>query len=124
MNKLKVKVSNMQSPMGNAVENQFAIQTPEGKYLQSYLTLIAFKPVDKEKFFSTFLSNGKDSMDNWDKVIKRFEDTQEVPHIYLDRSNWEYSVTTGKYRNQFLMETKKETEAKIKSGEYALVDLN
>ena len=31
---------------------------------------------------------------------------------------WDYSKTTGKYRNIFLGETKKETEAKIKSGEY------
>ena len=44
--------------------------------------------------------------------------------IQLDEAAWDYSVTTGKYRNQFLRETKKETEAKIKSGEYELVDLN
>ena len=43
---------------------------------------------------------------------------------YLDKNSWDYSVTTGKYRNQFLGETKKETEAKIKSGEYILTDLN
>lgn len=43
---------------------------------------------------------------------------------YLDRKSWDYSVTTGKYRNQFLGETKKETEQKIKSGEYILADLN
>jgi hypothetical protein len=42
----------------------------------------------------------------------------------LDRSKWDYSQTTGKYRNQFLGETKKETEAKIASGEYELIDLN
>jgi hypothetical protein len=44
--------------------------------------------------------------------------------IQLDAKYWDYSVTTGKYRNQFLFETKKETEAKIKSGEYLLTDLN
>ena len=43
---------------------------------------------------------------------------------FLDKTYWNYSVTTGKYRNQFLGETKKETEAKIKSGEYILTDLN
>lgn len=42
----------------------------------------------------------------------------------LDINKWDYSNTTGKYRNQFLRETKKETEAKIKSGEYELTDLN
>ena len=30
--------------------------------------------------------------------------------VILDASIWDYSVTTGKYRNQFLHETKAETE--------------
>lgn len=38
--------------------------------------------------------------------------------------NWDYSVTTGKYRNSFLCETKKETLAKLKSGEYVAVDFD
>ena len=37
-------------------------------------------------------------------------------------SDWAYSVTTGKYRNLFLGETKEETRAKLKSGEYVAVD--
>jgi hypothetical protein len=44
--------------------------------------------------------------------------------IALDADKWDYSVTTGKYRNQFLGETKKETQKKIDSGEYKLVNLN
>ncbi len=44
--------------------------------------------------------------------------------VQLDRDKWDYSVTTGKYRNQFLGETKRETERKIKTGEYILVNLN
>jgi len=44
--------------------------------------------------------------------------------IYLDKNKWDYSKTTGKYRNQFLGETKKETEKKIKSEEYILKNLN
>ena len=43
---------------------------------------------------------------------------------YLDTNSWDYSKTTGIYRNQFLNETIKETREKIKSGEYTLVDLN
>lgn len=43
--------------------------------------------------------------------------------VYLDK-NWDYSTTTGKYRNIFLGETKKETERKIKAGIYQIVDLN
>ena len=44
--------------------------------------------------------------------------------VYLDENYWDYSVTTGKYRNIFLLENKKETQAKIDSGEYILTDLN
>ena len=43
---------------------------------------------------------------------------------YLDINKWDYSKTTGKYRNIFLNENKKQTEEKIKSGEYILTDLN
>ena len=43
---------------------------------------------------------------------------------YLDKNTWDYSKTTGKYRNIFLNESKKDTEEKIKSGEYILTDLN
>ena len=35
-------------------------------------------------------------------------------------SDWDYSKTTGKYRNLYLNETKKETEAKIASGKYKI----
>jgi len=44
--------------------------------------------------------------------------------IYLDESFWNYSRTTAKYRNEFLMENTEETRKKIKSGEYILTDLN
>ena len=43
--------------------------------------------------------------------------------IKLDKYYWEYSPTTGKYRNQFLGEGTADTRAKIDSGEYELVDL-
>ena len=33
---------------------------------------------------------------------------------------WDYSQTTGKYRNQFLRETKAETQRKLDNGEYLL----
>jgi hypothetical protein len=44
--------------------------------------------------------------------------------VFLDADSWDYSKTTGKYRNEFLHETKTETLKKIKSGEYQLVNLN
>jgi len=43
---------------------------------------------------------------------------------YLDKNSWDYSKTTGKYRNIFLRESKAETEKKIKDGTYKLIDLN
>ena len=44
--------------------------------------------------------------------------------ITLDRYSWDYSRTTGKYRNQFLGENIAETRKKIRSKEYKLKDLN
>ena len=44
--------------------------------------------------------------------------------IYLDAERWDYSTTTGKYRNQFLGIDKAETEKLIKSGRIKLADLN
>lgn len=53
-------------------------------------------------------------------AYKSFKDRK----IYLDDGSWDYSTTTGRYRNIFLSETKKETEKKIASGEYVLDNLN
>lgn len=44
--------------------------------------------------------------------------------VQLDEYYWDYSKTTGKYRNLFLGETKKEIQEKIDSGEYILTNLN
>jgi hypothetical protein len=43
---------------------------------------------------------------------------------FLDCNYWDYSKTTGKYRNQFLGKTKVETARKIMTGQYKLVNLN
>jgi hypothetical protein len=43
---------------------------------------------------------------------------------FLDSKFWKFSKTTAKYRNEFLGETTKETEEKIKSGLYTLTNLN
>lgn len=53
-------------------------------------------------------------------IVKRSSDGT----VYLDAIYWDCSRTTGKYRNEFLGETKKETELKIKSGLYILTNLN
>jgi hypothetical protein len=44
--------------------------------------------------------------------------------ITLDEKYWNYSVTTNKYRRQFLGEGIEETRRKIESGIYELADLN
>ncbi len=45
--------------------------------------------------------------------------------VLLDRDYWRAcSITTGRYREQFLGETPRETQIKIDSGKYRLVDLN
>ncbi len=49
---------------------------------------------------------------------------KEKGKIYLDVNYWDYSLTTGKYRNLFLGEDKKTTERKIKEGVYILTNLN
>ena len=88
----QVRVSNMTSRNGNTVPNQFVIDTPDGKYFQSYDSVIVFKA-----------KGGK---------------------LFLDENKWDYSVTTGKYRNQFLGENKADTQKKINSGDYKLANLN
>jgi hypothetical protein len=90
-----IKISNIKNSKGNNIPNQFIIYTPEATYFQSYNSII---------------------------VKTTFEGNERV--VYLDENDWDYSKTTGKYRNQFLGENKKETEKKIKNGTYKLVNLN
>ena len=95
----KTKVENMKNRVGKPVVNQFIINQIEGvierTIFQSYNSTVAMK------------------VDNGDTY-----------QIYLDNDTWDYSSTTGSYRNVFLGEDIHETRKKIKSGEYLLVDLN
>lgn len=99
-----MKVKNMTNKNGRAVPNQFIItderlngrgETNTMRYFQSY-----------------------------ESIIVEIENGPSISETRLDRDTWDYSKTTSRYRNQFLGETKKETQAKIDSGEYVLVDLN
>lgn len=49
----------------------------------------------------------------WDERFIAIVDHENGGKITLDKNKWNYSTTTGKYRKR-----------KIKSGEYALADLN
>jgi hypothetical protein len=77
------------------LKNQFIIKTSDGTYFQSYNSIIAFEPSEFGK-----------------KTV-------------LDKYLWNYSTTTGKYRNLFLCDSGiAETRKKIESGEYILDSLN
>ncbi len=56
-------------------------------------------------------------------TVIAFKDTK-TGKIYLDKDKWDYSVTTGRFRNDFLNEGIAETRKKIEAGVYKLVDLN
>ena len=90
-----MKVENITSNNGNKIANQFIIEDNEKEFFQSYDSIIAVK--------------------NWSK---------SPVEICLDSFYWDYSTTTGKYRNIFLGEKKNETEKKIKNGTYKLTNLN
>jgi len=91
-----MKVENITSNNGNKIANQFVItDDKQNEYFQSYNSMI----------------------------VKKDYESDQVK-IYLDHKYWNYSNTTGKYRNIFLGETIKDTKKKIKSGEYLLTDLN
>ena len=94
-----MKVENMTSSSGNRVANQFVVTGRDDhghrfRMFQSYNSVIAL-------------------------ITYRDETITQI-----DYEKWDYSKTTGKYRNQFLGETKAETQKKIDSGEYVLSDLN
>ena len=61
-----------------------------------------------------------DYFQSYDSVIAMRTENK----IYLDVNYWDYSTTTGKYRNIFLNENKKLTQKKIDENIYSLVDLN
>ena len=63
-----------------------------------------------------------------DKLVFQSYDSiiavKEHGKVTLDKVYWDYSSTTGKYRNQFLGEGIAETRKKIKEGIYKLANLN
>ena len=66
----------------------------------------------------------RETFQSYASVIAVKTEWNDRTDIKLDELYWDYSKTTGKYRNLFLGEGRKETEAKIKSGEYTLINLN
>ena len=64
--------------------------------------------------------NGDEYFQSYKSIIAKRSNGK----IYLDDYYWDYSTTTGKYRNQFLGEGIADTRKKIKTGEYILTNLN
>ena len=88
-----MRVDNMTSSAGKAVPNQFELQCDKYLAFQSYNSMIA---------------------------AYIYKDDSKV---YLDKAKWDYSTTTGKYRNRFLNDSGiDETRQKIKSGEYKVIE--
>jgi hypothetical protein len=100
-----MKVQNMTGANGKEVANQFII-TDEGRgALGNFVWRKVFQSYDS-------------------KIVEIVLWEDGTRNVCLDLNKWDYGPTTGKYRNQFLGETKKETQAKIDSGEYIMNDLN
>tara|TARA_R110002126_G_scaffold165824_2_gene313621 strand:- start:617 stop:961 length:345 start_codon:yes stop_codon:yes gene_type:complete len=111
-----MNVENMTSNKGNKIANQFIVNIDDDfntVYFQSYESVIAKKQWIEKKELVHHEDENHPTME-----------TRTEKKVYLDKTFWDYSVTTGKYRNIFLDETKKETQKKIDNGTYILTDLN
>ena len=99
-----MKVRNMQSLNGNDVPNQFIIEE-EGHGALGNFTI-------------------KQTFQSYSSVIAVRTVWPGIERVILDERYWNYSKTTGEYRNIFLGESKAETERKIAAGIYKLDNLN
>ena len=85
------------------VEN---MRSPRGNQVPNQFIIWA----DEGKYFQSY------------RVIIAFIDNNGK--VFLDKDYWDYSRTTGKYRNIFLGEKRDNTVRSIRTGEYELKDLN
>ena len=67
------------------------------------------------------VNNGRTYFQSYNSIIACKNTSGKIE---LDEYYWDYSKTTGKYRNIFLGENKSETQKKIDSGVYILTNLN
>ena len=92
------KSINLLTKFGNVATNQIILIFENGSLFQSYDSIIAIK----------YLSIYPTIKDNYTSIV------------YIGK-DWNYSTTTGQYRNQFLGENKAETQSKIDNGVYKLI---
>ena len=94
----KIDARNMVSAYGRPVANQIITYVAgSGTMFTSYGLNVAFRP------------------EQWDGPGS--------PKLYLD-PGWQSTATSNKYRCRFLNENGAETKKKLKTGEYALAELN
>ena len=70
--------------------------------------------------FKITLQNGTEVFQSYNSIIAVKVNGQ----TFLDRTCWDYSNTTSRYRKFFLQEDTKTTKEKIKNGVYVVLDLN
>ena len=99
-----MKLAQFKNDKGVAVKNQFIIEEEGRGALGNFIKRTTFQ--------------------SYDSIIAVKTVWEDETRIELDSTYWDYSKTTGKYRNQFLEEGIEETRKKIASGEYKLTDLN
>ena len=92
---------------------------------QSYKSMIAIKGYEMREFNRDTdkdldLSDCYFLRDDWDEWVVDYN----KPLVILDNLRWDYSTTTGKYRNIFLNEKKELTLKLIKNNTYLLANLN
>jgi len=67
------------------------------------------------------------TLENGDRMFQSYETVialiTKQGDVLLDK-DWNYSVTTSRYRNKFLNEITSTTQKKIDNGTYLLTDLN
>ena len=80
-----MKAENMTSARGNSIPNQFIL---EGTFNGGQ---------------ELGLLHCSEVFQSYDSIIA----VKATGQTFLDKNTWDYSVTTSKYRNQFLGETKK-----------------
>ncbi len=94
-----IGVEQMTSRSGNVVPNQVIISDIEGKTFVSYGSKIVFLS----------RNNGSDGL---------------PLEIVVDETYWDYSRTTGKYRNEFMNMGVQEVRNHIKTGRIKVGNLN
>ena len=84
---MKTKATNMLSSRGNPVPNQFVIYTKDGKYFQSYRSIIAFIDNNNKVFLDEYY---------WDYS----RTTSKYRNIFLKENTdqTKYSISTGEYK--------------------------